>query len=238
MAASTATLSTPELLEIILSFCEPLELIRLQRVCHRFQSHLSLTKALRDRTFLEVDKSAVILNDNTIPGHDEKFTGALRPNPFLEHIFRSPADRHNTGHDGNSIHEKWSIEEQLTRWEEQNFVLLHLPRSSRVKEGWDTSIASWRRMTFTQPPVYGVAVFMGTSRYRDDKQPRTPDYSIVSNPEGVRLGDVYDNIRGRATTPWLEGAPVAVAVLQLASYERTYSACYHAFIRYKGPTRA
>jgi hypothetical protein len=238
MAASSTALATPELLDMILSFCDPLELIRLQRVCRRFQRHLSSTRALRDCTFLEVDKNAVILNDNTIKGHEEKYSGTLRPNPFLKHIFRSPADRPNTGHDSNSIHEKWSIEEQLARWEEQNFVLLHLPTPLKLKEGWDTLIASWRRMTFTQPPVYGVAVFMGTPRYRDDKQPRTPDYGIVSNPEGVRLGDIYDNIRARAKTPWLEASPVAVAVLQLASYERTYSACYHAFIRYKGPTTA
>jgi hypothetical protein len=91
-------------------------------------------------------------------------------------------------------------------------------------------------MTFTQPPVTSVAVFVGTSRSENDL-PRTPDYEVVRNNQGVTLGDIFDNVRGRATTPYLREAPFCIAILTLASYERVYSANYLAFFRYKGSSK-
>jgi alpha-glucuronidase len=92
-------------------------------------------------------------------------------------------------------------------------------------------------MMFTQPPVSSVAVFIGARRYAND-HPRSPEYQIVSNSRGVTLGDIFDNIQERATTPYLRDAPFCIAVLKLCSYERAYSANFYAFIRYRGPQKS
>ena len=238
-AAGTTVLSTPELLDIVLEHCEERELVRLQRVSRRFRQHITGTKRLRTRLCLEVDpKSIAINNKHTDKESLGRIENTLHPSIFIEDLFRSPSDRHAHNIEGEPIEEKWSIADQLARWKDQNFLLLHLPRDVDTNPTCYGPEASWRSMTLTQPPIYAVGVFMGAPRYAGDTSPRSPDYKVITNQNGVRLGDVFDNICERADTPWLKAAPLAIAVLQLASYERTYSACYHAFLRYKGPSRS
>ncbi|KIV99471.1 hypothetical protein, variant [Verruconis gallopava] len=235
-----AVFFTPELLNIILLHCDPLDLLRLQRVCRRFRDSIVSTRTIRRQLFLEADPSCLIVNDGASEDGDawEKITpnngwSAVRPNPLVVRIFRSPSDRMGYSISGETIYEKWSIENQLARWDEQKFLLVHLLQETKSSGSWSDTSASWRSMTFTQPPITHVAVFMASPRYAGEEYPRSPDFRIVSDRQGVRLGDIVDHIRARATTPFLEGAPLAIAVLNLARFERIYSACYHAFSRYK-----
>jgi hypothetical protein len=239
--SATAVLSTPELLEIILLHSEPYVLIRLQQVCRRFKDHIVSTKALQRRLFIEADPSIVFTNSmdhdhdpNPLP-MKKNLADSILLNPFVGSIFSSPSDRRGFTISGEQIHEKWSLEQQATRWKEQKFLLVHLP--SEKRKWLSLPEASWRNMTLTQPPITHVAVFMGSPRYPGEETAHSPDYMVVSNPEGVRLGEILDNARERANSAFLEGAPLAIAVLQLASYERIYSACYHAFLRYRRPPK-
>ena len=236
--SSTAVLNTPELLDIVLHYCTAHDLLRLQCVSKRFAYHIHGSKSLKARLFLDPDINTVVVNDNQADKTEmQGQESIIKPDTFLEVLFQSPTDRQGHNANGELVHEKWSICEQMTRWSDNHFVLLHLPRDLESTPSKYGCGASWRKMTFTQPPVYAVGVFMGSPRHQGDTQPRTPDYQFLSNDRGVQLGEIFDNIQQRAKTPWLRHAPIAVAVLRLASYERTYSACYHAFIRYRGPPR-
>jgi hypothetical protein len=88
-----AMLSTPELLDLILLWSEPLDLVRSQCVCRPFRFHVTSTKALKRRLFLQAD--LVLVNTRDL---DDKASSASRnetkpkdilPNPFMSHIFPS-----------------------------------------------------------------------------------------------------------------------------------------------------
>jgi hypothetical protein len=240
MAESTVTvLSIPELLDIILLYSKSLDLIRLQRVCRRLRTHIVSTKAIQRRLFLEPDPKAVLVNSKDDGGFSnaslKKIASEVMPNPFLSFIFQPPSDRRGFTISGKQIYENWSLEHQVARWSDQKFLLVHLPPESN--RALNSPTASWRSMTVTQPPVTHVGVLMGSPRYPGDEHPRSPDYRIISNPQGVRLGEIVDHARARANIPFLKGAPLAIAISQLASYESIYSASYYAFLRYRGPCK-
>jgi hypothetical protein len=234
-----AVLSTPELLDLILLWSEPLDLVRLQCVCGPFRFHVAPTKALQRRLFLQADP--VLVNTRDV---DDKASSASRnelmpkdilPNPFMSHIFPSPSDRTGTSMSGEQIYEQWSIAEQLACWDKQKFFLLKLPLEEKLNGAMNNPETSWRSMTVSQPPVSHIAVFMAAQRYPGEEHPRSPDYQVISNSQGVRLGEIVDHARARAHSAFLKEAPLAIVGLQMASYERIYSACYNAFLRHHVP---
>jgi hypothetical protein len=144
LAAAARTLSTPELLELILSQLSAYDLLLAQRVCKTWHTLISSSPTLQTALFFHVPKCATSSKQHTL-------------NPFINSAIPFLLTR-----DGNLSGD------EIDKLDPEVLQITDAPKRfrfsawSRYEEAWKRKEASWRDMYVALPPVTRV-VFMRDS---------------------------------------------------------------------------